>query len=74
MKPTEVRNCMECGEWIPAERLKVEPGATRCVRCKSAAEKKGNWPSLHEKPEYLTPTRPTTRNAGTQQATARERV
>lgn len=26
-------DCIDCGEPVPAARLKVEPNARRCVRC-----------------------------------------
>jgi RNA polymerase-binding protein DksA len=31
--------CMDCGNGIPFDRLKVEPWATRCVDCESRREK-----------------------------------
>ena len=31
--------CEDCGEDIPAERLKIVPGAVRCVLCQEKAEK-----------------------------------
>jgi RNA polymerase-binding protein DksA len=37
--------CEECGDDIPLERLRVNPGATRCVRCQSVYEKTHSHPS-----------------------------
>jgi RNA polymerase-binding protein DksA len=37
--------CEDCGDDIPLERLRVNPGATRCVRCQSMYEKTHNHPS-----------------------------
>jgi DnaK suppressor protein len=34
--------CENCGEDIPTERLKVNPNARFCIRCKSEMEKRGN--------------------------------
>ncbi|MGD0278104.1 MAG: TraR/DksA family transcriptional regulator [Smithella sp.] len=36
------RNCEDCGESIPAKRLKANPAATRCVTCQTLAEKRGH--------------------------------
>jgi RNA polymerase-binding protein DksA len=37
--------CEDCGDDIPFERLRVNPGATRCVRCQSVYEKTHTHPS-----------------------------
>ncbi|MGH8666396.1 MAG: TraR/DksA family transcriptional regulator [Burkholderiales bacterium] len=37
--------CDACGDDIPFERLRVNPGAMRCVRCQSMYEKTHNHPS-----------------------------
>jgi RNA polymerase-binding protein DksA len=37
--------CEDCGDYIPLERLRVNPGATRCVRCQSVYEKTHSHPS-----------------------------
>jgi DnaK suppressor protein len=37
--------CAECGDDIPFERLRAQPGATRCVRCQSVFEKTHSRPS-----------------------------
>jgi RNA polymerase-binding protein DksA len=37
--------CEDCGDDIPLERLRVNPGATRCVRCQSVYEKTHSHPS-----------------------------
>jgi RNA polymerase-binding protein DksA len=37
--------CTDCGDDIPVERLRVNPGATRCVRCQSVFEKTHTHPS-----------------------------
>jgi RNA polymerase-binding protein DksA len=37
--------CDDCGDEIPYERLKVNPGAIRCVRCQDIYEKTHNHPS-----------------------------
>jgi DnaK suppressor protein len=34
------RRCEACGADIPFDRLKVEPEATRCMPCESAAERR----------------------------------
>ena len=33
------RDCVDCGEPIPAKRLEVNPAAIRCVRCQAKAER-----------------------------------
>jgi len=33
--------CIDCGDPIPKERLKIHPLAARCVDCKTAHEKWG---------------------------------
>lgn len=33
--------CSDCGEPIPAKRLKANPQATRCVECQVLAERRG---------------------------------
>ncbi|HWK53124.1 MAG TPA: TraR/DksA C4-type zinc finger protein [Hyphomicrobiales bacterium] len=38
---TLVRECLECGELIPAARLAAMPGARRCVYCQSTSERRG---------------------------------
>jgi DnaK suppressor protein len=35
------QECADCGEPIPAKRLKANPRATRCVTCQTLAENKG---------------------------------
>jgi DnaK suppressor protein len=37
--------CDDCGDEIPVERLRANPGATRCVRCQSVFEKTHSRPS-----------------------------
>ena len=37
--------CTDCGDDIPIERLRVNPGALRCVRCQSVYEKTHTHPS-----------------------------
>ena len=37
--------CIDCGDEIPFERLRVNPGAVRCVRCQSVYEKTHTRPS-----------------------------
>ena len=37
--------CDDCGDEIPLERLRANPGATRCVRCQSVYEKTHIRPS-----------------------------
>lgn len=37
--------CDDCGDEIPLERLRANPGATRCVRCQSVFEKTHVRPS-----------------------------
>ncbi len=37
--------CEECGDEIPFERLRANPGATRCVRCQGVYEKTHSHPS-----------------------------
>lgn len=31
--------CIDCGEEIPAQRLKIFPGALRCVKCQEKFER-----------------------------------
>ncbi|HEH9616937.1 TraR/DksA C4-type zinc finger protein [Pasteurella multocida] len=40
-KPVEVleRNCIDCGEAIPLQRLRAVPHCVRCVYCQGNAEK-----------------------------------
>ena len=38
LRPT---NCADCGEPIPAKRLKANPQATRCVECQTEYERTG---------------------------------
>lgn len=33
--------CVDCGDAIPFERLKLEPWATRCVACEAKRERRG---------------------------------
>ena len=33
--------CVECGQPIPAKRLKIFPGALRCVKCQEELESEG---------------------------------
>jgi DnaK suppressor protein len=35
------KDCLDCGEPIPAKRLKANPQATRCVTCQTLAERRG---------------------------------
>jgi RNA polymerase-binding protein DksA len=37
--------CTDCGDEIPLERLRVNPGAMRCIRCQSVFEKTHTHPS-----------------------------
>ena len=37
--------CLDCGDDIPIERLRVNPGAKRCIRCQSVYEKTHTHPS-----------------------------
>jgi len=39
MAKGEYGACADCGEDIPFERLSVEPGAQRCIRCQRVHEK-----------------------------------
>lgn len=36
----EVRECVDCGDDIPAERLRAAPFAKRCVGCQGTAERR----------------------------------
>lgn len=36
------KDCSDCGEPIPAKRLKANPQATRCVECQEKYERKGS--------------------------------
>jgi hypothetical protein len=47
-----MRNCQECGEPIPQERLVAEPTTTLCVPCKTRLGKRPKLVSK-EKPEKL---------------------
>jgi RNA polymerase-binding protein DksA len=38
-------NCMDCGEQIAEERLRVYPTAKRCVRCQEEHELRGRSPT-----------------------------
>jgi DnaK suppressor protein len=38
--PYEDRDCLDCGETIPAKRLEANPIATRCVPCQTKYERK----------------------------------
>lgn len=38
--PTEPVDCDDCGEEIPRKRLEAVPGATRCITCQGAAERR----------------------------------
>ena len=40
-RPPRFRDCAECGEPIPAARLRALPGARRCVGCQREAEEAG---------------------------------
>lgn len=37
--PTQPRWCLDCGERIPAERLRIFPMAGRCTSCLSEVER-----------------------------------
>jgi phage/conjugal plasmid C-4 type zinc finger TraR family protein len=37
--------CEDCGDEIPVERLRANPGAMRCVRCQGVFEKTHSHPS-----------------------------
>jgi len=34
------RACIDCGEWIAPERLRIYPAAGRCTECSAEAEKR----------------------------------
>lgn len=38
--PSKPRCCIDCGELILPERLRIYPAAGRCTECSSAAEKR----------------------------------
>jgi hypothetical protein len=46
-----IKNCSECGEPIPPERLSAAPNTSLCVACKGKREKQPHV-TAHEKPEY----------------------
>lgn len=37
-KPPAARDCIDCGDPIPAERLAAVPGTARCVQCQQIHE------------------------------------
>ena len=37
----KARNCVECGEPIPAKRLKIVPDAKHCIECLELLEEDG---------------------------------
>ena len=37
--------CAQCGDDIPVERMRANPGATRCVRCQEVFEKTHSRPN-----------------------------
>lgn len=38
--PINSRNCRDCGETIPEERLRANPKAERCITCQADKEHK----------------------------------
>jgi DnaK suppressor protein len=38
---TTNRECEDCGKTIPANRLKANPAARRCIECQTRKEKRG---------------------------------
>jgi len=45
MSKGEYGNCADCAEPIAFERLKVEPGATRCIACQRRVEQRTGQPN-----------------------------
>jgi len=46
MKPLDIpvpayRECVDCGEPIPRERLQARPGTVRCIDCQERKERRG---------------------------------
>jgi RNA polymerase-binding transcription factor DksA len=42
--------CVDCGTWIPLQRLRAQPAAARCVSCQETVEKRavgGGAPAPH---------------------------
>jgi len=38
--PTAGRDCADCGDPIPMERLQARPGAARCIDCQERKERR----------------------------------
>lgn len=40
---SKTRYCIDCGEEIPAERLKAVPGTVRCLHCQNEYERRTRY-------------------------------